>query len=360
MGYIAPNKENYKVLTPSGFKDFSGVSFMGDEEVIRLDFEDNLWLECTIDHKIFQSFDSLPIEVSKLNIGDCIITSLGYKKLLNKTSKGILPIFDLVEVQDGHRFYANNVLVSNCEFLIFSETLVNASKLLELEGIEPIERHGQVRWYKTPSKGHVYLVGLDPSMGTGGDNAAIEIFELPSMTQVGEWMHNKTPIPQQIKILKEICEYLSELTQSNKDVYYSVENNSLGEAALISISELGEENIPGTFLSEGKRKGNTRTFRRGFNTTENSKISACAKFKSLLETGRLIVYSKALISELKTFEASGRSYSAKTGETDDLVMATILIVRMAMALRQYDPLLETHLRDHLDKIREPMPFVLVM
>jgi len=246
-----------------------------------------------------------------------------------------------------------------CEFLIFEETLINSIKLLDMEGIDPVEKHGQVRWYKKPSKGHVYMVGLDPSMGTGGDNAAIQIYELPDMVQIGEWMHNKTDIPNQIKILQGICEYLTEITESRNDVYYSVENNSLGEAALISIFEMGEENIDGIFLSEPKRNGNVRKFRKGFNTTETSKVSACAKWKVLVESGRTKINSKPLISEMKNFVAKGRSYAAKEGETDDLVMASLLVVRMASVLKDYDPKLEKHLRDHTDELITPMPFIMI-
>ena len=38
-----------------------------------------------------------------------------------------------------------------------------------------------------------YVVSLDPSLGTGGDYAAIQVFELePTFEQVAEWQHNLT------------------------------------------------------------------------------------------------------------------------------------------------------------------------
>ena len=45
-------------------------------------------------------------------------------------------------------------------------------------------------------------------------------------------------------------------------IYWSVENNGLGEAALIVINDFGEENIPGLFVSEPIRKGHVRKFQR--------------------------------------------------------------------------------------------------
>jgi len=243
-----------------------------------------------------------------------------------------------------------------CEFIIFDETLISAITLFELGGIEPIERQGQVRWYKKPEKGCTYLVALDPSLGTGGDHAAMQIFELPRFKQVGEWQHNKTPIQRQVAILKEITSYLVD-TAGSTQVYYSVENNTLGEAALQAIAEIGEENIPGIFLSEPHRAGSARTYRKGFTTLAKSKLAACSKFKNLVETKKLTIASKNLISELKNFVAVGTSFKAKIGETDDLVMATLLIVRMAQIIKEYDAQMDSELRNTLEDFIEPMPFI---
>jgi hypothetical protein len=212
---------------------------------------------------------------------------------------------------------------------------------------------GQVRWYKKPTKGNIYVVGLDPSLGTGGDPAAIEIFEANTTEQVGEWKHNKTDIPGQIRLLTEINKYIVECTGEPNNLYYSLENNSIGEAAIISLNEFGETNIPGIFLSESGKK------RRGFNTTHKVKLTACAKFKTLLETKKMKVNSRPLISELKTFVALGGSYEAKVGETDDLVMASLLIVRMLQQLSDFHYDLEAQIRDH-EEIVAPLPFFAVL
>ena len=245
----------------------------------------------------------------------------------------------------------------DCEFIIWDETLINPSHLVEMSGIDPIERQGQVRWYKKPDPSMTYLVALDPSLGTGGDPAAIQIFELPSFKQVGEWQHNRTIVQRQIAILSEITKYLAETVPVNS-IYYSLENNTLGEAALVALSEIGEENIKGTFLSEPKVAGASRRYRKGFNTSNKSKLSACAKLKNLIESKRMTIASKNLITELKTFVANGPTYAAKPGETDDLVMSLILIVRMAMLLQTFDSQLDSAMRDTLDDVIEPMPFIM--
>ena len=225
-------------------------------------------------------------------------------------------------------------------------------------GIDPIEKQGQIRWYKKPERDKTYVVALDPSLGTGSDPAAIQVFEMPGLKHVAEWSHNKTIVQRQVVILKEICGYLAEATGGN-NVYYSVENNTLGEAALVAINELGEENIPGTFLSEPKKGSVGHRYRKGFTTTNKSKLSACSKLKSLIETRRLVVASKTLISELKNFVASGNSFAAKIGEHDDLVMSALLAIRMIMLLQQFDSGLDAELKDSIDTFIEPMPFIMI-
>lgn len=353
------NKKGYKILTPDGYKSFAGIRCLGKKPIFRLEFDNEIWLECTINHKLFVS-DTLRVTVDQLVVGDTVLSTTGPCQILSiiDTNTSQL-VYDLIEVDSGHRYYTNGVLSSNCEFIIWDETLVNPGHLVEMQGIDPIERQGQVRWYNRPNPMYTYMVALDPSLGTGGDPAAIQIFELPSFTQIGEWQHNRTPVQQQVGILTEIIKYLAESVPVT-NIYYSVENNTLGEAALVSISEIGEDNIKGIFLSEPHKMGGGGTrFRKGFNTTNKSKISACAKLKNLIETKRMSIYSKNLISELKTFVANGSSYSAKPGETDDLVMSLILIVRMAQLLQSYDAQLDSAMRDTLDDIIEPMPFIML-
>lgn len=244
-----------------------------------------------------------------------------------------------------------------CEFIIFDETLINALHLVEMAGIEPIEKQGQIRWYSKPNSHLTYVVALDPSLGTGGDPAAIQVLELPSLKQVAEWNHNKTPIQKQVQLVNDICAYLCDITGTENQIYYSVENNTLGEAALMAIAQIGEENFKGVFLTEPSKPGIKRS-RKGFTTTNKSKLAACAKFKSLIEQKKLHVASKALISELKNFVAQGNSFAAKLGETDDLVMSMLLAIRMTQALQNFDADLDEQMNDSQDYV-DPMPFIMV-
>jgi hypothetical protein len=353
MAELVKNNTGLQVLTDTGYSDFDGLLIKGHRETIIITIDD-FNIACTPDHKIYVRED-FAVPANELVAGDVILTRAGSKNITKITVGKEEAVYDLLNVLHNRRFYANDVLVSNCEFIIWDETLINPGFLVEMVGLDPIERQGQVRWYKRPEAQYTYVVSLDPSLGTGGDPAGIQVFELPTFRQVAEWQHNRTPIQQQVGILSEITKYLAE-TVSQTNIYYSVENNTVGEAALISISEIGEENIRGIFLSEPRHMGGGRRYRKGFNTTNKSKISACAKLKNLLESRRMTVYSRPLISELKTFVANGASYAAKPGETDDLVMSLILIVRMAQMLQSFDSQLDITMKDNLEDIVEPMPF----
>lgn len=212
-----------------------------------------------------------------------------------------------------------------CEFVIYEETLVNALKLVSMTSKDPIRVMGQVRWYKHPHPNFSYVVSLDPSAGTGGDAAAIQVIELPTMEQVAEWQHNKTPVEGQMRVMMDIMQYMKEL--SVKQIYWSVENNTIGEAALVVIRDTGEESFPGEFIHEPKKVAGARA-RKGFHTGHRTKLEACLSLKRYIETDKIVIHSKPLLSELKNFVAVGNSFKAKPGEHDDLVMSLILAVRM--------------------------------
>jgi len=243
------------------------------------------------------------------------------------------------------------------EFIAFDETLIDSLKLSTMTAKEPWAKMGQVRWYRPIQRDKIYMTALDPSLGTGGDAAAIQVYEMPGMRQVAEWQHNKTPVQGQIRIMREILTFIETETEGQAEQYYSIENNTLGEAALVVVSETGEEHFPGTFLSETKRHGNARKFRKGFTTTHKSKITACSKLKHWVETEKLEIASPNLLRELKVFIARGNSYSAKEGENDDLVMALVLIVRMAQEIVNFEEAaFEYLIDDDDDDFAQPMPF----
>ena len=224
----------------------------------------------------------------------------------------------------------------NCSFVSNSETLIEPMFLANRIKVmkEPLFYTSTVRWYAEPEPNRGYLVALDPSLGTGSDYSAIQVFSIPDMVQVAEWQSNVTAPRGQVKTLLQILHTLDGELRDNPgqhgdpEIYWTVENNTIGEAILVIIEDTGEDRFPGQMVNEKKKKGQTRRFRKGLTTDNRRKLSACARFKSLVESERMQINSNNLLTELKNFVASGASFAAKSGNHDDLVSATLLIVRM--------------------------------
>lgn len=356
MADLVENNLGLEVLTDTGWSKFDGVLNKGLRQIATVQLTRNT-IKATLDHKIY-TIGLTTLLVKQLSVGTLIHTTSGIQRVVSVKLAGEEQVYDLLNVKKNRRFYANDILCSNCEFIINDETLIAPAKLIDLEGIEPVYRTAQVRWYKQPEPGKMYCVGLDPSLGTGGDPSAIQIFEANTTEQVGEWKHNRTPIPEQIRILADIIKYIYSFVKDEQSIYYSVENNTIGEAALISIEQFGEENIKGYFLSDPTRGAGR--YRKGFNTSPKNKLTACSKMKTLIETGKMKLRSRPLISELKTFVANGVSYAAKPGSTDDLVMAALLVTRMMILLQTYHPEMDTQMRDFGENITPPLPFISTM
>jgi hypothetical protein len=352
------NIDGYKVLTPDGFKPFTGISLMKYDKIWRLTLENGQWLECSHNHKIFINGETYK-ELKDITLSDEIFTLSGFKKILSIEDTGnIEPLYDLIEVGDGHRYYTNGILSSNCQFITFEETLINPIKLSQLDAIHPIRKTGQTRWFTEIEPSATYVVSLDPSMGTGGDNSAIQVIELPSLRQVAEWCNNKTPIEEQVRTLKRILHELQD--SGNPEIYWSVESNTLGEAALVVIRDTGEENFPGTMLHDPKNRLQGRSGRRaGFVTTNKSKLEACAKLKFLIESGKMKINSKGLLSELKVFVSRGNTFEARVGQTDDLIMAMVLAIRMTDYISTWDDksqaAINSNVSDDDSNFSSPMP-----
>jgi hypothetical protein len=253
-----------------------------------------------------------------------------------------------------------------CEFVSFDETLVDSMALAQLKSVDEEFKIGEIRWFQEPRPNYTYVVGLDPSKGTGGDYSAIQVYEVPTMVQVAEWRHNKTPVQGQVQMLLQILHYLhysmiNDDDQHNEpEIYWTVENNGLGEAALAVIENTGEENFPGTFMHEPRRGGSGRRM-KGLYTSNKNKMTACIKMKSLLDSRRMTVKSRPLVKELKNYVSTGGSFAAKFGETDDLISASLLCIRLLLILSEWDPDLGEGLQDTVGietSEVEPMPVLI--
>ena len=226
-----------------------------------------------------------------------------------------------------------------CAFVSADDTLIDSMKLnlLNAYSRKPyyVDKH-RTHWYEEIQPNTIYGVVLDPSEGTGGDNACIQVFALPQMTQVAEWVSNETDQIEQTKQLIRILKTIDREQQMCDEhvgesiIYYSVECNGIGQGILNIIEYDGEENIPGYLIDSDGNKT------RGIRTTAPSKRDYALKLKTYIERGIFVPYSKGLVTELKNFIKRGKGYEAKQGQNDDRVMACVLMCHLLDELEYYE------------------------
>lgn len=273
---------------------------------------------------------------------------------------------DWAEQQRNEIGYEKFAREHDLQFISADSTLIDSRVLATLTHTEPVYKTGEIRWFEPAKANQIYLVSLDPSAGVDKDYAAIQVWRLPEFTQVAEWMHNRSSVAMQLKVVIQICQYLDRECRKlpeqvgEPDIFWTFENNSYGHSVTELLNEVGLDVIPAQIMNEPGPY--TNKIRRGLNTNQKTKSLALTKLKSLVETNKMKINSKALISELKNYVMKGESFAAKSGEHDDLVSALLLIVRMSMVVGKWDDRTAEHMKDsqllEIEELVEPMPVVL--
>ena len=218
-----------------------------------------------------------------------------------------------------------------CQFLT-SDALLIDSKFLaaitqELTVVMPVATHNEVIFWDDIKRGTTYLVGVDPSTGSGEDYSVITVFEFPAMVQVAEWRKNTMSTNGLYGVLKGLLTYLERMETI---VYFSIENNGVGEGVLALYEADEEPPVNSELVSEEGAK------RRGFTTTNKSKMKACVNLKEMFEKRTLVIKSGVLLAELKAYARSRGSYNAQTGSTDDSISAVLIVVRLLEEISQFE------------------------
>jgi len=217
------------------------------------------------------------------------------------------------------------VFLSSDALLIDSLFLANLSP--QIEAIVPKKIVNDVILFDEIKPFTTYLVGVDPSTGSGEDFSVITIYEFPSMIQVGEYRYNTMSTNDLYTVLKNTIKYME---NKGATVYFSIENNGVG-AGLIALYEADEEPLKtAEFISEvGKNK-------LGFTTTARTKMRACVNLKEMLEKGKMQIRSKIFLSELKSYVRCRGAYAAQPGATDDCISATLIVMRLIEEIAAYE------------------------
>lgn len=328
MDKLALNKKNLKIRTENGFVDFEGVQKRGIKRLYEVTFTDGTSVRGTAAHFFFTP-DGRDIAVAELIPG---IELLGTE---NKVVQDISfykedQTYDIINT-GTHTFYANGILSHNCEFIsddpLLIDTVVLANLTPVIEKVAPIGRAGEIIFFEKPRPHKTYLVGVDCATGSKQDFTTIEVFSFPEMVQVAEYRSNTVSSPLAYHFLKKVIHILR---STGSDVYFSVENNGVGEG-IISLHQSDEFPPDATFVSDDPKQ-----VRDGMTTTAKAKLKACLSLKEMVERNLITIKSLHLLTELKMYVRSGPTYKAKIGGTDDLISAVLIIVRILAELATYD------------------------
>lgn len=103
-----------EVLTHKGFKKFDDLLKSKNNEIIHLKFSNGKSLKCTNDHKLLTINNTFK-KSSELHINDILYNSISI--IDKKTQQNDEFVYDLLNVEDTHAYYTNDVISHNCVYL---------------------------------------------------------------------------------------------------------------------------------------------------------------------------------------------------------------------------------------------------
>lgn len=242
----------------------------------------------------------------------------------------------------------------DCQFISDKGTLIRSEFLESVRPVEPIKVHEGIKVYKEIENRRLGVT-VDVGEGIGQDYSVIQVFDIDKLEQVAQYRDNTSGLTELAKKIIKTLEYLE--AEGAKEIFYTVEANPIGKGVIVLLENADNPILERCeFVSEYGKK------HRGILTTNKNKLVGCGKLKDLFECGKLKIYSRELLSELKFFVKSGGSFKAETGMTDDLVMSVVIMMNMLSELAYQDDDIHDNINtftfDPEDEDEgEPMPFV---
>lgn len=106
---------NFEVLTDEGFKKFKGVIVGTNNSKIKINFSNKRQLICTPKHKIIVDSKFNFLYAKDLVVGSKIHNNIVVENI--ETYEDLDPVYELLEVEDNHRYLTNGILSRQCLIL---------------------------------------------------------------------------------------------------------------------------------------------------------------------------------------------------------------------------------------------------
>ena len=331
-----------KVLTPSGFKQFSGIKKKTVDHYRTIEFADGTKIDCTHNHTFVSEGKN---HVACLLYEGVVINGKTITSVIDK--EGPLDVYDLVEVEGGNLYYTNGLISHNCSFVGSSKTLVDGTKLSTIPFVDPIYESDKLKIFEKPIVGHNYVCTVDTSRGQHLDYSAFMIFDITVAPYrvVATYKDNSISTMAYPTLIQKLA------TQYN-EAYCLVEvNDAGGEVANTLFYEFEYPNVYWTSKEVMKEGGETGGY-PGVRTTKKVKSVGCSVLKELIEQDQLVLNSFDILSELNVFTLKGASYGADdTMINDDLTTCLWLFAWMTKQ-SLFSDLNNTNIRSILAKKTE--------
>lgn len=306
------NSPDIKILTPSGYQSFEGVSRWWHEKVVEVTFSDQRVLKCALDHRfIVNDNEIFAKNISKGHrVGKSTVLST---RILSEPQW----LYDPVNVANGSIYCHDDTLVSHNTFGGTSNTLINGNILLGMTAENPLEQYRDIKIYERPKKGHKYILACDVAKGRLQDYSAFSVVDVTEVPyrQVATYRSNSvSPL-----LLPDV---VYRAAKFYNDAYTVIEANDQGALVYkILYYEYEYEHMYSGKVVNGRSMG--------LEMTKSVKRIGCSHLKDLIEQQKFTITDFDTIVELSLFEAKGDSYSARDGNHDDTVMALVSFAWLA-------------------------------
>jgi hypothetical protein len=331
MNDIFVKNNKYKILTPTGYKNFDGVKKLKKDEYLTLYLSNGEIINCSLNH-IFIS-ENCEIMASELDFFDKIDTVNGKYVIVNdiKYQNDEIFLYDIISVDDDHLFIVDDVISHNCdtEFVSSGDNVIEPDVLMFYKDTyieEPKEKRGidNNLWiWEYPNTSGTYIVCADVARGDASDYSAAQVIDIVNLTQVAEYKGKMDT--------KDFGNFLVSLATEYNDALLVVENSNVGWATIQQCIDRNYGNL--FYMSKDLRYVDTqrqltnkinaseRQLVAGFSTTSRTRPLIISKLDEYLTAKSITIRSSRLIDELFVFIWKNSKAQAMQGYNDDLIMA---------------------------------------
>lgn len=229
------------------------------------------------------------------------------------SSESIFPLDRIVEYEN----YLNENKVPSTKWIYFHDNTITDKTRKFYQ-----DKAGKLTIYEPPKPNLVYVIGADGAEGIPGrDESSAYVLKLPELVEVACF--------SDIIIPSEFAGVLNYLGLLYNDALLGCELNDKGGFAALDRL-VNDYHYPHLYYQINPLKSKVETnIRWGWKTDFNTRQNMIDAFTVLIEEGNILIRSKKLLTQMKSFVIINGKAQASAGKHDDLVIAAMIAVQMS-------------------------------